>query len=133
MTVHSVAPVDTQCSRSCQCSAFALRVLRHIRVQTACPERTVPLVWQALAGGRAARCAAPPGHRISVPSGRGQVQGKIKGRGTPAREKSVCTWGWRGTRWKAAPCRARQQGRVRTGETACFARAGALIFAGAAA
>lgn len=75
----------------------------------------------------------PPGHRFPVPLGRGQMQGKIKGRGTPARGKSVCTWGGRGTGREVAPCRARQQGRVRIGEAACIVRVGALIFAGAAA
>lgn len=28
------------------------------------------------------------------------MQGKIKGRGTFVRVKPVCTWGWRGTRWR---------------------------------
>lgn len=70
----------------------------HSHVQIACPERAKPAAWQAFAGRQAAPCAAPPGHRIPVPSGRGKMQGKIKGRGTSLRGEPVCTWGWRGTR-----------------------------------
>jgi len=102
-------------------------------VQTACPERAMPQAWLALAGGRAALCAAPPGHRAPVPSGRGKMQGKIEGCGTTVRTKPVCTWGWRGTRRIAAPCREQRQCRAGIGETACLARAGALDCAGAAA
>lgn len=87
----------------------------------------MPQAGLALAGGR----AAPPGHRTPVPSGAGQMQGKIKGRGTALREKPVCTWGERGTRRGAAPCREQHQGRTGIGETACIAPSGALDCAGA--
>lgn len=103
-----------------------LRVLTHVRVrpyaQIACPERAMPMAWAALAGRSAAPCAAPPGHRIPVPSGRGKMQGKIEGCGTKVRTKSVCTWGWRGTRSIAAPCRESVQSLVGLGEIACMPR-----------
>lgn len=93
----------------------------------------MPQAWLALAGGWAARCAAPPGHRTPVPSGRGKMQGKIEGCGTLVRTKPVCTWGWRGTRHIAAPCRKQRQCRVGIGETACIAPFGALHCSGATA
>jgi hypothetical protein len=102
-----------------------LRVRAHARVrshvQMACPERAKPMAWAALAGQSAAPCAAPPGHRIPVPSGRGKMQGKIKGRGTSLRAKPVCTWGWHSTRLIAAPCRVVSQCLVSIEESACFA------------
>ncbi|MFW7342282.1 hypothetical protein V0R37_12130 [Pollutimonas sp. H1-120] len=82
--------------RSASVSALHSRV--HSPVQTACSERAMPAAWWAFAGRQAAPCAAPPGHRIPVLSGREKMQGKIKGRGTLLREKTVCTWGRRGTR-----------------------------------
>jgi len=93
----------------------------------------MPQAWLTLAGGRAARCAAPPGHRTPVPSGRGKMQGKIEGCGTKVCTKPVCTWGWRGTRHITAPCREQRQCRAGIDETACHARASALDFAGATA
>jgi hypothetical protein len=96
-----------------------LRSFAHVcmrsNVQTDCPERDMPQAWLALVGRPAARAAAPPGPRRPVPSGRGKVQGKIKGRGTPLREKPVCTWGWRGTRLGAAACREGVQCRIGIG------------------
>jgi hypothetical protein len=135
MTLHNRLSSDRQPSCSCRCGAraFAPRLARHSPVQTACPERAMPQVWLALAGGRAAPCAASPGHRTPVPSGRGKMQGKIEGCGTTVRTKPVCTWGWRGTRLIAAPCREQSQSRVGIGETTCIAPSGALDCAGVAA
>lgn len=102
-------------------------------VQMACPERAMPQAWLALVGRQAARDAAPPGHRRPVPSGRGKVQGKIEGSGTLPAHKRVCTWGWRGTRYLAAPCRNVCQSLVGIGETACMARPGRMTLAGVSA
>lgn len=95
-------------------------------VQTACLERDMPAAWWAFAGRQAALCAAPPGHRIPVLSGREKMQGKIKGRGTTLREKSVCTWGRRGTHLIAAPCRVVSQYLVGIELSACFSRLATL-------
>jgi hypothetical protein len=134
------------CSLNAFAQRFALHPLLRLRnsyshafahvcvrpnVQMACPERAMPQAWLALVGRQAARDAAPPGHRRPVPSGRGKVQGKIKGRGTPLREKPVCTWGWRGTRLGAAACREGVQCRIGIGESACFARRSAMVLDGA--
>jgi len=135
-----------------QSDAFALRLFLHTplllsagfshafahvcvcsNVQTACPERTMPQAWSALVGWQAAGDAAPPWHRIPVPSGRGKVQGKIEGSDTLPTHKRVCTWGWRGTRYLAAPCREVRQSLAGIGETACMARSGRMVFAGVSA
>lgn len=112
-----------------------LCVPAHVRVrstvQMACPERVMPIARLAFAGRQAAPCVAPPGHRIPVPSGRGKRQGKIEGSGTLPAHERVCTWGWRGTRLWAAPCREGRQSLVDIGETACMARRGSMAFAGA--
>ena len=86
--------------------------------------------WQAPVGRSAARDAAPQVQRF-VLSGRGEVQGKIKGRGTALREKPVCTWGWRGTRLGAAACREGAKSRIGIGGNACFARRTATVLDGA--
>ena len=122
-------------------SRIALHAVAHIHarsgvrsnVQTACPERAMPAAWAAFAGRRTAHRAAPPGHRIPVPSGRGKMQGKIKGRGTSLRGKPVCTWGGRGTHRVTAPCRAARQCLVGIGESACFARRSAMTLDGGTA
>ena len=107
-------------------SADSSHALAHVcvrpNVQMACLEHTIPQVWLALVGRQAARDAALPVHRSLVPSGRGRVQGKIKGRGTSLCESPVCTWGWRGTRLIAAPCCEIGQRLAGIGESACFAR-----------
>mgnify|MGYP006932273894 CR=1 FL=1 len=103
----------------------------HSFVQTACPERAMPVAWRAFAGWLAAHRAAPPGHRIPVPSGRGKMQGKIEGCGTTVRTKRVCTWGWRSTRRYAAPCREMAQGQADSGDTACLIPADAMALDGA--
>jgi hypothetical protein len=116
------SPRRRVCSASASVPGFAQHLPLHSSVQTACPERAMPAAWRAFAGRQAAPCAAPPGHRIPVPLGRGKMQGKIKGRGTALREKPVCTWGWRGTRQIAAPCRVDSQCVVGTEESVCLAR-----------
>lgn len=145
-------PILAQRHCACSLNAFAPRFVLHpllrlrngsshafvqvgvrSNVQMACPVRGMPLAWQALVGRQAARGAAPPGHRRPVPSGRGKVQGKIEGSGTLPAHKRVCTWGWRGTRYLAAPCREVRQSLVGIGETACMARSGRMALAGVSA
>ncbi|WP_027484241.1 hypothetical protein [Rhodanobacter sp. OR87] len=131
--------VSFRCSslrrRACRAAAFAPHVAQPLArsspVQTACPERAMPMAWQALAGVQAAHRAAPPGHRIPVLSGRGEMQGKIEGCGTTVRTKRVCTWGWRGTRRYAAPCRELAQDQAGSGDTACLMPADAMALDGA--
>ena len=133
--------VSPQCCRACSASVsaprFAQYPLRHADVlspvQTACPERAMPMAWQALAGVQAAHRAAPPGHRAPVPSGRGKMQGKIEGTGTRPVQEPVCTWGWRGTRQDAARCRPQAQCRAGMEEIGCFRRRVAMILYGVAA
>ncbi|NKI70244.1 hypothetical protein GN109_12525 [Collimonas pratensis] len=103
-------------------SHFYAQVCVRSNMQMDCPECAMLQACLALVGRQAAQYAAPPGHRRRVPLGRGKVQGKIKGRGTSLRENPVCTWGWRGTRLIAAPCREIGQCLVGIGERACFAR-----------
>ncbi len=141
-------PMLVQPHCACSLNAFAQRFSLHpllrlrnssshvcVRpnVQMACPERAMPQAWLALVGRQAARDAAPPEHRRPVPSGRGKVQGKIEGSGTLPAHKRVCTWGWRGTRYFAAPCRNVCQSLVGIGETACMARPGRMTLAGVSA
>lgn len=126
---------------SCSTSGALLHAIAHLHVrsgrrsnvQTVCPERAMSAAWLAFAGRSAAPCAAPSGHRIPVLSGRGKMQGKIKGRGTSLREKPVCTWGWRGTRRVAAPCCAARQRLVGIEESACLARWALTVLDGGAA
>jgi hypothetical protein len=82
--------------------------------------------WQAFLRWQ----AGPQGHQIPVPSDWGEMQGKIKGRGTAWRDSSVCTWGWRGTRRIAAPCRVDRQSLASIGKGACIARRIALALDG---
>lgn len=146
LSLPMLAQPHCACSENAFASRFALHSLLRLRnssshafgqvgvrsnVQTACPERAMPQAWLAHVGRQAARDAAPPGHRRPVPSGRGKVQGKIEGSGTMPAHKRVCTWGWRGTRYLAAPCREARQSLVSIGETACIARLGLMAFAGA--
>ena len=145
-------PMLAQTHCSCSLNAFAQRFALHLsqylrtsslhafgqvgvcsNVQMACPERAMPQAWLALVGRPAARDAAPPGHLIPVPSGRGKMQGKIEGSGTLPAHKRVCTWGWRSTRYLAAPCRKVRQSLVGIGETACMTRPGRMALAGVSA
>jgi hypothetical protein len=133
------------CSLNAFASRFVLRSSLYLRagsshafahvgvrsnVQMACPVHAMPQAWLALVGRQAARGASPPGHRRPVPSGRGKVQGKIEGSGTLPAHRRVCTWGWRGTRYLAAPCRDVGQSLVGIGETVCMTRPGRMALAG---
>ncbi len=148
LSLPMLAQPHCACSLNAFAPRFALHPLLRLRnssshafahvcvrpnVQMACPERAMPQAWLALVGWQAARDAAPPGHRRPVPSGRGKVQGKIEGSGTLPAHKRVCTWGWRGTRYLAAPCRQVRQSLVGIGETACMARPGRMAVAGVSA
>lgn len=128
---------SAQYRHACRAGPFASHVThpsaRSSPVQTACPERAMPMAWQALAGVQAAHRAAPPGHRVPVPSGRGEMQGKIEGTGTRPVQEPVCTWGWRGTRQDAARCRPQAQCRAGMEEIGCFRRRVAMILYGVAA
>lgn len=84
--------------------------------------------WQAFLRWQ----AGPQGHHIPVPSSWGEMQGKIKGRDTALRGKSVCTWGWRGTRRIAAPCRVDRQCLASIEANACLARLVATVLDGGA-
>jgi len=75
--------------------------------------------------------AVPPVRRRPERRRRSKAQGKIKGRGTRVRKKSVCTWGWRGTPEEMAACREGAQYRIGFVEVACFVRRTALALDGA--
>lgn len=79
-----------------------------------------------------ARGATPPVRLRPERHRRSKAQGKIKGHGTPWREKSVCTWGWCSTRQAMATCRTRTQCRIGIGEIACFACRSAKLLDGSA-
>lgn len=111
MAVHSLrftVPSDMSSPCRCTCHAAAGRLYftqhppRSSLVQTACRECAMAVAWAMLAAGCAARHEAQPGYRYSERERRARAEckaeGKIKGRGTSWREKTVCTWGWRGTR-----------------------------------
>lgn len=81
----------------------------------------------------------PPVHRLTLPAGpvdgtgaRGEMQGKIKGRGTRPLGNPVCTWVWRGTRQGVAACREGAQCRIDTRKATCFALPAAPGLEGAA-
>jgi len=140
--VHLIVPSGVSfrwsppCRRACSASAsaphFAQRPAPPSHVQASCLERARPVAVAAFAGGLTAGTAAPPGRRGPERKRRAKAEGKIKGRGTPLREKPVCTWGWRGTRLGAAACREGAQCRIGIGESACFARRSAVVLDGVA-
>lgn len=111
---------------------IALHGLRQSFVQTACPERTPLLARIALAGDPLAGVTASPGHRVPGPKGWGKMQGKIKGRGTMAREMSVCTWGGHGTCQGRIACLRKYRGRVSAGMATCHLRSCPMVLAGVA-
>ena len=88
-------------------------------VQTTWPERAAFLAQRALAGGPAPRSGATPDRRGPEHPRGLEAEGKIEGTGTRPVRKRVCTWGWRGTRQYAAPCRKRSQCLARVGEISC--------------
>jgi len=127
---------SSPCRRVCRASASALHVTRHSaqlpHVQASCLERTWPTAVTAFSGVLAASSAAPPGRRCPERQSRAKAEGKIKGRGTGPLENLVCTWGWRGTRQRVAPCRESAQRRSGIDESACSARWSATALDGAA-
>lgn len=127
---------SSPCRRACSASASAPHFAQHpappSHVQASGLERAQPVAVAAFAGGLAVGSAAPPERRGPERKRRAKAEGKIKGRGTPLREKPVCTWGWRGTRLGAAACREGAQCRIGIGESACFARRSAMVLYGAA-
>ena len=132
--VSSRWPLPCRCA--CRVDAFAPHVAQHpawlSHVQASCLERARPMAVGAFAGALAASSTVSPGRRRPERQRRAKAEGKIKGRGTLAREKPVCTWGRRGTRRGAATCRECAQRRTDTGEVACFARCTAMALDGAA-
>lgn len=97
------------CRRAGRAGAFTPHVARHSELDDAPPERRRPERQR-----------------------RSKAQGKIKGRGTSWRQKSVCTCGWCGTRQAMAACRICAQYRIGIGKTACFARRSAKLLDGSA-
>ena len=139
--VHLIVPSgmsfrwSSRCRRACSACAFAPHFAQHpappSHVQASCLERARPVAVAAFTGGLPVGSAAPPGRRGPERKRRAKAEGKIKGRGTPLREKSVCTWGWRGTRLGTAACREGAQCRIGIGGSACFARRSAMVLDGA--
>lgn len=112
------------CRRTWRAGAFAPHVARSpsppFHGKASCLGRAPPAVVSVFADAQAEGGAARPGHRRLERQRRATAEGKIKGRGTPWREKPVCTWGWRSTRLDAAGCRDVAQRRIGVGEAACF-------------
>ena len=123
------------CRRACCASASALHVAQHpatlSTVQASCLERARPMAVAAFPGAQATSSTAPPGRRCPERQRRAKAEGKIKGRGTSSLENLVCTWGWRGTRHRAATCRQGAQRRIGVDESACLARWTAPVLDGA--
>lgn len=138
VAVHLVVPSGmpiqwlSACRRACSASASALHFALPSHVQASCLERARPAAVSAFAGALAAYAAAPPGRRCPERQRGAKAEGKIKGRGTTLREKSVCTWGRRGTHLIAAPCRVVSQSLVGLEKSACFSRLATLVLDGGA-
>ena len=137
-SVHGLvlSGVSAPCRRACSASAFAwhfaLPPAQPSHVQASCLEHGWPAAIAVFAGALAARAAAAPGQHCRERMREAEMQGKIEGRGTKVRAKPVCTWGWRGTRHRAAWCRQQPQRLVGIGNTVCRIRSGAMGLAGAA-
>jgi hypothetical protein len=121
------------CRRACSASACSLHFALSSHVQASCLERARPMAVAAFADALAAHAAAPPGRRWPEREREAKAEGKIKGRGTSLSGKSVCMWGWRGTRQEAAACRQSAQCRIGIAEGACFALPATLGLDGGAA
>ena len=142
VAVHLAAPSGVSfgwpppCCHACSASAFAphfaLPPSQSSHVQAHCLERARPAAVAAFAGALAACAAAPSGRQRPERERRARAEGKIKGRGTWPLENPVCTWGWRGTRQRAAACREGAPCRIGIGEIACFVRWAATALDGAA-
>jgi len=145
LSLPVLAQRHVACSLNAFAPRFALRSLLHfeagcshvfayvfvrINVRMDCFERVMPQAWLALFDWQAVPWAAPPELRGSVLSDPKKMQGKIKGRGTSVRENLVCTWGWRGTRLIAAPCRAIGQRFAGLGKSACWRCSDAMALDG---
>jgi len=132
-SVHLIVPSGVSIRWLCACSAcaFAPHFALPSHVQASCLERAWLSAIGAFPGALAARAAAAPGHHGRERMREAGVQGKIEGRSTTVRTKPVCTWGWRGTRHRAASCRQLPQRLVGAGNLACFARRGAIALDGA--
>ena len=120
------------CIRACRAGAFVPHFALHSHVQASCLERAWPAAIGVFPGALAACAAAAPGHHGRERRPEAGAQGKIEGRDTMVRAKSVCTWGWRGTRHRAAWCRQQPQCLAGIGNTVCRIRLGAMGLAGAA-
>ena len=120
------------CIRACRAGAFvphfALSPAQPTNVQASCLERARP----ATIGALAARAAAAPGRHCRERMREAGAQGKIEGRGTMVRARSVCTWVAGGTRPMAAACRPWPQRLAGIGNTVCRNRWGATGLAGVA-
>jgi hypothetical protein len=100
----------------------------HSAVQTSCRQRAAPAASSLPFAQRCALGAWLAVGRSWERMRKAETEGKIKGRGTSLCGKPVCTWGWRGTRQRAAACRQSAQCRIGIGEGACFARPATLGF-----
>ena len=122
------------CRRACSACAFAphfaLPPAQPSHVQASCLEHGWPAAIAVFAGAPAAGAAAPPGRNCRERMREANAEGKIEGRGTMVRAKPVCTWGWRGTRHKAASCRQQPQCLAGIGNTVCRILSGAMGLAG---
>ncbi|VFR57269.1 hypothetical protein BRI6_1341 [plant metagenome] len=140
VAVHLVVPsgvsfyCSSPCRRTCSAGAFAphlaLPSAQPSSVQASCLGRVWPAAIGAFAGGLVASSAAPPDRRRPERQRRAKAEGKIEGCSTTVRARPVCTWGWRGTHLMATACRERCQCLATIGESACFARQGAMGLSG---
>ena len=132
--------VSSPCRRACSACAFAphfalylgLHSMQPFNVQASCLEHGWPVASAVIAGVVAACAAAPTGRDCRERMREANAEGKIEGCGTTVRAMPVCTWGWRGTRHKAASCRPQPQCLAGIGHTVCCIRSGAMGLAGAA-
>ena len=127
--------VSSPCRRACNADAFAWHFALHSvqpsNVQVSCLEHGRPVAVAVFAGALPAGAAAPPGRDCRERMREANAEGKIEGRGTEVRAKSVCTWRWRGTRQGAASCRQQPQCLASIGNTVCRIRSGAMGLSGA--
>ena len=100
-------------------------------VQMPCREHGRSVAVAVFASALAACAAAPPGRSCREWMREANAEGKTKGGGTGPPAKPVCTWGWRGTRHKAASCRQQPQCLASIGNTVCRIRSGAMGLSGA--